>query len=149
MDWDIANAEEVVNWRVKQALKSLKVVQGEGVQEKDEGYLWLAIVANAIRKGVGHLTHTQFGTGLGGWNGPTNHCICVNGCSAEGVKKESQIFSCAQQCCQKQSRPHSPKTTAIFEAFTVTCQKICCCMIFQSTTTIKNKNKTKNVWGEI
>jgi len=39
----------------------------------------------------------------------------------------------------KHSRPHSPKTTAIFKAFTATYQKICCCMIFQSTTTIKNK----------
>ncbi len=42
MDWDIANAEEVGNWRVKQAL------EGEVVQ---------AIVANAIRKGLGHLIH--------------------------------------------------------------------------------------------
>ncbi len=39
----------------------------------------------------------------------------------------------------KHSRPHSPKTTAIFKAFTATYQKICCCMIFQSTATIKNK----------
>ena len=38
----------------------------------------------------------------------------------------------------KHSRPHSAKTTAIFEAFTVTSQKICWYMIFQSTKTIKN-----------
>ncbi len=83
MDRDIANAEEVGNWRMKQALEGLKVLQGEGVQEKDEGYLWLAIVANAIRKGLGHLTHTQeckgLCTGLGGRNGPTNHYNCVSG----------------------------------------------------------------------
>jgi hypothetical protein len=35
---------------------------------------------------------------------------------------------------------HSPKTTAIFEAFTVTSQKICWCMIFQRTKTIKKLN---------
>jgi hypothetical protein len=35
--------------------------------------------------------------------------------------------------------PHSPKTTVIFKAFTATYQKISCCMIFQSTTTIKNE----------
>jgi hypothetical protein len=39
----------------------------------------------------------------------------------------------------KHSRPHPPKTTAIFEAFTATNQKICCCMIFQITTTTKSK----------
>jgi hypothetical protein len=42
----------------------------------------------------------------------------------------------------KHSRPHLPKTTAIFEAFMPTYQKICPCMIFQSTTTIK-KQKTQ------
>ncbi len=40
---------------------------------------------------------------------------------------------------EKHSRPHLPKTMAIFEAFTATYQKICPCMIFQSTTTIKDK----------
>jgi hypothetical protein len=45
----------------------------------------------------------------------------------------------------KHSRPHLPKTTAIFEAFMATYQKICRCMIFQSTTTIK-KHKA---WGGI
>ena len=39
----------------------------------------------------------------------------------------------------KHSRPHPPKTTAIFEAFTATNKKICCCMIFQITTTTKSK----------
>jgi hypothetical protein len=48
----------------------------------------------------------------------------------------------------KHLRPHSPKTTAIFEAFTATYEKICCCMIFQSTTTIK-KQKKHNVWEGI
>ncbi len=46
----------------------------------------------------------------------------------------------------KHSRPHSPKTRAIFEAFTATYQQISCCMIFQSTTI---KNKKHNVWGGI
>ncbi len=41
----------------------------------------------------------------------------------------------------KHSRPPSPKTTGIFEAFTAIYQKICRCMIFQSTTTIKNLKK--------
>jgi hypothetical protein len=47
----------------------------------------------------------------------------------------------------KHSRPHSTKTTAIFEAFTATDKKIFCCMIFQSTTTIKNNKHI--VWGRI
>jgi hypothetical protein len=46
----------------------------------------------------------------------------------------------------KHSWPPLPKTTAIFEAFTATYQKICCCMIFQS---IIIKNKKHNVWGGI
>ncbi len=41
VDRDIANAEEVGNWRLKQALEGLRVLQGEGEQKKDEGYLWL------------------------------------------------------------------------------------------------------------
>jgi hypothetical protein len=41
---------------------------------------------------------------------------------------------------EKLSRPHSIKTTAIFEAFTATYPKICRCMIFQSTTTTTTKN---------
>jgi hypothetical protein len=42
-------------------------------------------------------------------------------------------------CLDKHLWPHSPKTTVIFEAFTATYQKISCCMIFQSTTTMKNE----------
>jgi hypothetical protein len=38
----------------------------------------------------------------------------------------------------KHSRPHSPKTAAIFEAFMATYQKICPCMIFLNTLTIIN-----------
>jgi hypothetical protein len=49
VDRDIANTEEVGNWRLKQALEGRKVLQGEEVQEKDEWYLWLA---NGIRKGL-------------------------------------------------------------------------------------------------
>jgi hypothetical protein len=62
------------------------------------------------------------------------------------------IIAAAKDCASvlpgpdKHSRPHSPKTTAIFEAFTATYQQICCCMIFQSTTTITKKH---NVWGGI
>jgi hypothetical protein len=40
----------------------------------------------------------------------------------------------------KHSRPHLPKTTAIFEDYTATYQKFCQCIIFQSTTTIINQN---------
>ena len=39
----------------------------------------------------------------------------------------------------KHSRPHLPKTTAIFKAYTATCQKFCHCIILQRTTTIKNQ----------
>jgi hypothetical protein len=48
----------------------------------------------------------------------------------------------------KHSRPHFPKTTAIFKAYTATYQKIFRCMIFQSTTSVKNRKK-HNVWGGI
>ncbi len=39
----------------------------------------------------------------------------------------------------KHSRPHLPKTTAIFKAYTATYKKFCHCIIFPSTTTIKNQ----------
>ncbi len=54
----------------------------------------------------------------------------------------SQLFSFCNAVLpgpDKHSRLHSPKTTAIFEAFTATYKKICCCMLFQSTTTKRNK----------
>jgi hypothetical protein len=41
----------------------------------------------------------------------------------------------------KHLQPHSPKTTAIFEAFTATYQKIYCCKAQQT--------KKHNVWGGI
>jgi len=57
------------------------VPQGEGVQDKEEGYLWLAIM-----DGSGHLTHTLLectllGTDtVGGRVGNRNHCSFVSGC---------------------------------------------------------------------
>ncbi len=55
-------------------------------------------------------------------------------------------------CCQVLTSIHGhirQKPPAIFEAFTATYQKICCCMIFQSPKTMKKTTKKHSVWEGI
>ncbi len=70
------------------------------------------------------------------------HCICT--CRKTWPQRSFQLQTAIAELgsvlpgSDKHSRPHSLKSTATFGAFTATYQKICTCMIFQSTTTIKN-----------
>ncbi len=57
-----------------------------------------ALQANTLCKEPIWVYSTGLGTGLGGWNGPTNHCICVSGrWGSEQWEPNFQIFLCAQQ----------------------------------------------------
>jgi hypothetical protein len=49
----------------------------------------------------------------------------------------------------KHSRPHSPKTTAIFEAFTATFPKNLLLHDISKHNNNKKQNKKHNVWGGI